>query len=67
MRWHVIAPRPEGDFSENIPEQKLLNAEVLRLALDLGLPENVKMLPVFKLKMKTFVKDNCPSYIPRLV
>ena len=53
-------------------QNKLLNGEIWKLTLGLKLIDgngvwNEKMFPVFKIKIRRFIRENCPYYIDRIL
>ena len=70
LRRLVIKPRERGFDEEDedvIKQHKTLMLETNRLAYELGLPENAKMIPVFKIRLRRFIKENLPLYVERLI
>ena len=75
LRYMVLSRRtlPVDIEDKNwLRQNKLLNGEIWKLTQELKLVGNngiwnEKMFPVFKIKIRRFIRENCPDYIDRLI
>ncbi len=69
LRYEVIVKRAvpfDDEDIEHARQNKLLNAELVRQSVYLNLARKPIMMPVFIIKMRRFIRENCPDYISRL-
>ena len=65
FKYQIVSRRSEGKPDD--ADYKKLKTFFRELMWELQIKQNPQKMVTFKLRTKSFILQNCPSYIPRLI